>query len=83
MNIITKFVVKQLTKPLKDQQKLQSIMLSDDYMVGLYNGIECCIATLEEREPKYYKSDYRSDIFSNPNIEREKISIIDLSERGV
>ena len=27
--------------------------LSDDYNLGLYNGIELCLAILEKREPKY------------------------------
>ena len=25
----------------------------DDYNLGLYNGIELCLAIMEEREPKY------------------------------
>lgn len=59
--------------------KLQSIMLCDDYMVGLYNGMETILALLENREQKLYKSDFRNCILNNPNNER--VTIIDLSER--
>ncbi len=70
------------TKKFRDFQnmlKLQSIMLCDDYMVGLYNGMETILALLENREQKLYKSDFRNCILNNPNNER--VTIIDLSER--
>ena len=38
-------------KSMKDAQ-FQSFHY-DDYNLGLYNGIELCLAIMEEREPKY------------------------------
>jgi len=38
-------------KSLKDVQSLSSD--ADDYNLGLFNGIELCLAILEEREAKY------------------------------
>jgi len=38
---------------LKELLAIQEKMLTDDYMVGLYNGMEIALATIEKREPKY------------------------------
>lgn len=38
--------IKQLQKQTMEEQK-------DDYMVGLYNGIEIILAILQNREPEY------------------------------
>lgn len=57
-------------RDLKDVQEKSA--LQDDYNLGLYNGIELCLAILEKREPKYkdLKSKeinrYRIDVISKP-----------------
>ncbi len=61
----------------KNILKLQSKMLSDDYMVGLYNGMETIIATIEKREPKLHNSSYRNCILNNPNL-NEKVNFVEL-----
>ena len=38
-------------KTLKNVQEQQN--LEDDYMVGLYNGMELAVAILEDRKPVY------------------------------
>lgn len=70
-------------RELKEMIKLQSIMLNDDYMVGLYNGMETMIACIEKREPKLYKSSFRNCILNNPNLKKEKIMVVELEEVGV
>ena len=42
------------TKQIKEIRELQKQSLqnnSDDYMTGLYNGLEMAVAILEDREP--------------------------------
>lgn len=51
--------------------------LSDEYNLGLYNGMELCLAILEKREPKYKDMEakkpkiprYRIDVLQNPDKE--------------
>lgn len=40
-------------KEVRDLQKQSLEKLTDDYMVGLYNGLEMSIAILEGREPEF------------------------------
>lgn len=80
LKMIKNYLIKEELQALKDMKKLQSIMLSDEYMVGLYNGIECSIAYLEQREPIYHNSSFRNSLSNNPNIKNKKVTMIDLSE---
>ena len=44
------------TKQVKDIRDLQKQSLeksADDYMVGLYNGLEMAVAIMENREPEF------------------------------
>lgn len=43
---------KQL-KSIKDLQKQSLNSSQDDYMIGLYNGLELSVAMLENREPVF------------------------------
>lgn len=40
-------------KEVRDLQKQSLEKLTDDYMVGLYNGLEMSTAILEGREPEF------------------------------
>lgn len=40
-------------KDIRDLQKQSLEKLPDDYMVGLYNGLEMAVAILENREPEF------------------------------
>lgn len=43
-----------IIKSFKETQEIQKDNMGDnDYMIGMYNGMECLIALLEEREPRY------------------------------
>lgn len=74
-----KILTKKDIKGLYDLLNLQYAMLSDDYMVGLYNGMECIIAILEERENKPLKSNFRHCILNNPN--NKNITLYELESR--
>lgn len=48
--------LKKYLDPLRNQLKIQGGRGNwnyDPYMHGMYNGLECALATLEGREPKY------------------------------
>lgn len=40
-------------KEVRDLQKQSLEKLTDDYMVGLYNGLELAVAIMENRKPAY------------------------------
>lgn len=49
-------MLKNANKKLEEIKTLKNVQennLEDDYMVGLYNGMELAIAILENRKPKY------------------------------
>lgn len=45
---------------IKDMIKIQKNCLTENYMVGLYNGLELARAIIEDNEPEY------QDTFSTP-----------------
>ena len=40
-------------KGIRDLQKQSLEKSADDYMVGLYNGLEMAVAIMESREPEF------------------------------
>lgn len=47
---------KSKLKELKNLRKIQKENIAtgkDEYMIGLYNGIELCVASMEGREPVF------------------------------
>lgn len=53
------------TKQVKDIRDLQKQSLeksADDYMVGLYNGLEMAVAIMENREPEFL------DVVKEPTV---------------
>ena len=44
--------IKQIKK-IKEIQKQNIDRIKDDYMVGIYNGLELAVAIMEEREPEF------------------------------
>lgn len=53
-------------KNIRDLQKQSLDKLTDDYMVGLYNGLEMATAILENREPVFL------DIVKEPPVIEKK-----------
>jgi len=52
--------------------------LLDDYNLGLYNGIEFCLAILEKREPKYKDMEIKK-----PKIPRYRIDVLQNSGKEI
>lgn len=49
-------MLKNANKKLEEIKTLKNVQehnLEDNYMVGLYNGMELAVAILEDRKPKY------------------------------
>ena len=44
---------KERLKNIKEIKNVQKKNLTDDYMVGIYNGMELALAIMENREPVY------------------------------
>lgn len=38
---------------IKELLRIQKQSLKDNYMIGLYNGLELAVAILEDRKPSY------------------------------
>lgn len=54
-------------KKIKEIQKQNIDRTKDDYMVGIYNGLELAVAILENREPEF-----RATVKEQPVIEGEE-----------
>lgn len=54
-------------KKIKEIQKQNIDRTKDDYMVGIYNGLELAVAILENREPEF-----RATVKEPPVIEGEQ-----------
>ena len=52
-------------KNIRDLQKQSLEKSTDDYMVGLYNGLEMAIAILEGREPEFLTCVKESPVIEN------------------
>jgi hypothetical protein len=57
--------LKRAIKSVKDVQSLQCQSLTDDYMIGLYNGLEMALAIMEEREPNFEVCSHNPEIIEN------------------
>lgn len=45
--------LKTIKNSVKQLRDMQAQNIGDDYSCGVYNGIELCMATIEEREPVF------------------------------
>lgn len=45
--------LKTIKSSIKQLRGIQEQNIGDDYSCGLYNGIELCMAVIEEREPVF------------------------------
>lgn len=52
--------------------------LLDEYNLGLYNGMEFCLAILEKREPKYKDMEPKK-----PTIPRYRIDVLQSSDKEI
>ena len=45
--------LKTIKNSIKQLKEMQEQNICDDYSCGIYNGIELCMAIIEEREPVF------------------------------
>lgn len=48
--------LERMVRPIRDQLNVQGQHGNwncNEYMLGMFNGLECALATLEHREPQY------------------------------
>lgn len=64
--IVTKRKMKEIEN-IKQMQKQSMEEMKEDYMVGLYNGIELILSLLQNRNPEYETCSHEPEI-----IEREE-----------
>lgn len=58
-------------KEVRDLQKQSLEKLTDDYMVGLYNGLELAVAIMENRKPVYLSCTKEPEQIEN--IEKQEV----------
>ena len=63
--------LKTIKNSIGQLRDMQAQNIGDDYSCGLYNGIELCMAIIEEREPVFATYDSEPlNIEHNETIER-------------
>lgn len=62
--------LKTIKDSIKQLKGMQEQNIGDDYSCGIYNGIELCMAAIEEREPVF--ATYDSEPVNIENEEQEK-----------
>lgn len=62
--------LKTIKNSIKQLRGIQEQNIGDDYSCGIYNGIELCMAIIEEREPVF--ATYDSEPVS-VEIEEQKV----------
>lgn len=62
--------LKTIKNSIKQLKGMQEQNIGDDYSCGIYNGIELCMAVIEEREPVF--ATYDSEPVNAENEEQEK-----------
>lgn len=61
---------KERIKNIKEIKNVQKKNLTDDYMVGLYNGMELALAIMENREPVYETNIKHHETFETSEEQR-------------
>lgn len=54
-------------KEIKRLKLVQEQKISDDYTVGVYNGLELALSVLEKREPDFKTFEKESEIIEREN----------------
>lgn len=61
--------LKRKEKEIRNVRDIQSKSLSDDYMVGLYNGLELALAIINDKDPEFETCQHKTEV---NEIEPEK-----------
>lgn len=59
-------------KKIRNVQKKMIETNADDYMIGLFNGLEMAVAILENREPEFRATIKESQIIEHEKHEKEE-----------
>ena len=54
-------------KEIKRLKLIQEQKISDDYTVGIYNGLELALSVLEKREPDFKTFEKESEVIEREN----------------
>lgn len=54
-------------KEIKRLKLVQEQKISDDYTVGIYNGLELALSVLEKREPDFKTFEKESEVIERKN----------------
>lgn len=54
-------------KEIKRLKLVQEQKISDDYTVGIYNGLELALSVLEKREPDFKTFEKESEVIEREN----------------
>ena len=57
---------------IRATRDIQEHNLSDGYMIGLYNGLEICLATFEDREPLFKENVFKTKTEASERTPLEK-----------
>lgn len=66
-------MLKNANKKLEEIKTLKNVQennLEDDYMVGLYNGMELAIAILENRKPVYKSCVNKTEVIETKEMKQ-------------
>lgn len=68
---------------IKILKNVQENNLEDNYMVGLYNGMELAVSILEDRKPKYKSCINKTEVIETKETEQSKGRTVFSGERRI
>lgn len=68
---------------IKTLKNVQENNLEDNYMVGLYNGMELAVSILEDRKPKYKSCINKTEVIETKETKQSKGRTVFSGERRI
>ena len=80
-------MLKNANKKLEQIKTLKNVQennnLEDNYMVGLYNGMELAVSILEDRKPKYKSCINKTEVIETKETKQSKGRTVFSGERKI
>lgn len=79
-------MLKNANKKLEQIKTLKNVQennLEDDYMIGLYNGMELAVAILEDRKPVYKSCVNKTKVIETNETKQSKGRTVFSGERRI
>ena len=79
-------MLKNANKKLEQIKILKNVQennLDDNYMVGLYNGMELAVSILEDRKPKYKSCINKTEVIETKETKQSKGHTVFSGERRI